>query len=176
MFLKKIEMDFMEPCTADFMKVKFTADFSSDISELFPYLNAQVKTAIYNEKSSSITLRKEGRLITLYPLHMAVSKAANEHDAYEIMDNIKDIVNKAYENKDETEPLYERRENPSAVNVYKLLPKTNCKLCGEMTCLSFAVKMIEGQKKLSDCSVILRDEYKEKNEMISEMAQIFGWI
>lgn len=176
MFLEKIEMDFIEPCTADFMKMKFTAEFSSDISGIFPYINSVIKAAIYNEGSSSLTIRKDGRLITLHPLKMAVSKALNEHDAYEIIDMIKELVNSVHERRDEIIPLYSRRQNPSAVEVYRYLPKTNCRACDEMTCLSFAVKMIEGQKKLSECSDILKKEHIENQGILSEMAQTFGWL
>ena len=45
--LESIMLDFIEPCTADFNRVKFHAIFDKDISEIFPYLNAQMKSAIY---------------------------------------------------------------------------------------------------------------------------------
>jgi len=35
--------------------------------------------------------------------------------------------------------------------VYKLLPQTNCKQCGEPTCYTFALKLAASQKKITDC-------------------------
>ncbi|KUO75591.1 MAG: Fe-S cluster protein [Desulfosporosinus sp. BRH_c37] len=37
------------------------------------------------------------------------------------------------------------------LELYKLLPKSNCKLCGVATCLAFAAEVIKGQKRLDEC-------------------------
>ncbi len=37
------------------------------------------------------------------------------------------------------------------LEVYKLLPQTNCRQCGLPTCLAFAVAVMQGQKRLADC-------------------------
>jgi len=36
--------------------------------------------------------------------------------------------------------------------IYKLLPQTNCKQCGEPTCWIFASKLSVSQKTWGDCS------------------------
>ena len=38
-----------------------------------------------------------------------------------------------------------------ALDIFKLLPKTNCKKCGCPTCLAFAMKMAQKQASLEDC-------------------------
>ncbi|GAB6156630.1 hypothetical protein JCM17380_53840 [Desulfosporosinus burensis] len=40
-------------------------------------------------------------------------------------------------------------DNP--LEIYKLLPKSNCKQCGVATCLAFAAAVIKGQKRLAEC-------------------------
>ena len=42
-----------------------------------------------------------------------------------------------------------RLDNP--LEIYKLLPKSNCKLCGVATCLAFAAGVIKGEKRLAQC-------------------------
>ncbi|MCF8113422.1 MAG: DUF3786 domain-containing protein [Desulfotignum sp.] len=39
----------------------------------------------------------------------------------------------------------------NAMEVFKLLDKSNCRKCNETTCLAFASKVFLGQKKLSEC-------------------------
>ena len=46
------------------------------------------------------------------------------------------------------------------LDVYKLLPKTNCKKCDLPTCLAFAVAVIQGQKQLDNCPFV-EDEVLE---------------
>lgn len=42
-----------------------------------------------------------------------------------------------------------RLKNP--LEVYKLLPRSNCRLCGVPTCMAFAAAVIKGEKGLADC-------------------------
>ena len=39
----------------------------------------------------------------------------------------------------------------SGRDIYKLLPKTNCKKCGQPTCLVFATQIMEGGKGPEHC-------------------------
>ena len=48
----------------------------------------------------------------------------------------------------------------SGLQIYKLLPKTNCKECGFPTCLAFAMKLAAKQVELDDCPYV-SDEAKE---------------
>jgi acetyl-CoA decarbonylase/synthase complex subunit gamma len=49
----------------------------------------------------------------------------------------------------------------SGIQIYKLLPQTNCKDCGFPTCLAFAMKLAAKQVELADCPHI-SEEAKEK--------------
>jgi acetyl-CoA decarbonylase/synthase complex subunit gamma len=39
----------------------------------------------------------------------------------------------------------------TGIEIFKLLPKTNCKECGEPTCLAFAMKLAAGKAELAAC-------------------------
>ena len=45
--------------------------------------------------------------------------------------------------------------NPMAI--FKLLPRTNCRECGERTCLAFAAAVFKGSRPLEDCPYLDRD-------------------
>jgi acetyl-CoA decarbonylase/synthase complex subunit gamma len=49
----------------------------------------------------------------------------------------------------------------SGIEIFKLLPKTNCKECGEPTCLAFAMKLAAGKADLSACPYV-SEEAKAK--------------
>jgi acetyl-CoA decarbonylase/synthase complex subunit gamma len=42
----------------------------------------------------------------------------------------------------------------SGLEIYKLLPKTNCKECGQPTCLAFAMRLAQKQAELSACPYV----------------------
>jgi acetyl-CoA decarbonylase/synthase complex subunit gamma len=54
----------------------------------------------------------------------------------------------------------------SGLEIYKLLPQTNCKDCNYPTCLAFAMKLAAKQATLSDCPPV-SDEAKAKLEAAS---------
>lgn len=43
----------------------------------------------------------------------------------------------------------------NAMDILKLLPKTNCKACHEPTCLVFAVNVFKGKKEINNCPYLL---------------------
>ena len=49
----------------------------------------------------------------------------------------------------------------SGIEIYKLLPQTNCKECGFPTCLAFAMKLAAKQVELDDCPYV-EEEAKAK--------------
>ncbi len=54
----------------------------------------------------------------------------------------------------------------TGLEIYKQLPKTNCKDCGFPTCLAFAMKMAAGQVSLDKCPHVT-DEGKAALESAS---------
>ncbi|SHI52411.1 DUF3786 domain-containing protein [Desulfosporosinus lacus] len=59
-------------------------------------------------------------------------------------------------------------DNP--LNIYKLLPKSNCKLCGVATCLAFAAAVIRGDKRLKECPHLENNTIEElEGKIIRQM-------
>ena len=52
----------------------------------------------------------------------------------------------------------------SGIQIYKMLPKTNCKDCGFPTCLAFAMKLAAKQVELSDCPHVSEEATAELAE------------
>jgi len=48
----------------------------------------------------------------------------------------------------------------TGIQIFKMLPKTNCKECGHPTCLAFAMALAAGKAELSSCPYV-SDEAKE---------------
>ncbi|MBC2727726.1 DUF3786 domain-containing protein [Desulfosporosinus sp.] len=59
-------------------------------------------------------------------------------------------------------------DNP--IEIYKILPKTNCKQCGVVTCLAFAADLIKGQKRLNQCPHLDKNILEELEGKIIKQA------
>jgi acetyl-CoA decarbonylase/synthase, CODH/ACS complex subunit gamma len=53
---------------------------------------------------------------------------------------------------------------PTGLDIFKLLPKTNCGDCGVPTCLAFAMKLAAGQAELSACPHVSSDASAQLSE------------
>jgi acetyl-CoA decarbonylase/synthase complex subunit gamma len=52
----------------------------------------------------------------------------------------------------------------TGIEIFKLLPKTNCKDCGEPTCLAFAMKLAAGKAELSLCPHVSEESKAKLSE------------
>ncbi|MDW7733595.1 MAG: (Fe-S)-binding protein [Methanolobus sp.] len=51
----------------------------------------------------------------------------------------------------------------SVMEIYQLLPKTNCKECGKSTCMAFAVDLLARKFKVEDCPPLVREDKYRAN-------------
>jgi ArsR family metal-binding transcriptional regulator len=80
-----------------------------------------------------------------------------------------ELVNRTWERRAEITPDTSTRQRPTPMAIYKLLPNTNCKQCGESTCYSFALKLTAAQKKPADCPTLSEPQYAEKLVALQEI-------
>jgi len=57
----------------------------------------------------------------------------------------------------------------SPIDVYKLLPKTNCKECGQENCMAFATKIVNREVNIDDCPPLHRKENEKNYLKLKEM-------
>ncbi|MBS7659335.1 MAG: acetyl-CoA decarbonylase/synthase complex subunit gamma [Candidatus Bathyarchaeia archaeon] len=57
----------------------------------------------------------------------------------------------------------------SPIDVYKLLPKTNCKECGEENCMAFATKLVNRDIPLEKCKPLLTKEYEKAYQQLKDL-------
>jgi acetyl-CoA decarbonylase/synthase, CODH/ACS complex subunit gamma len=57
----------------------------------------------------------------------------------------------------------------SPIDVYTLLPKTNCKECGEENCMAFATKVVNREVSIDQCPPLLTKKYEKNYKQLKEM-------
>lgn len=124
-----------------------------------------IQKIAFDEEISCATLRLFNRLIGVYSDGRISFCAENLNDAAEVLRGVDEVLRKARE----YIKLYGAPSSSdirsllklSAIELYKYLPKTNCRKCGEATCLAFAVKVLLGDKKLRECPLLLGKNVEE---------------
>jgi len=168
----KITKVFHSFCHPD--EIGVTAELSNDIREVFPYLNAVLKNAVYTPKAQNLNFRMDMGFITLMPREIGVGLVLSEEDAIKVLDYLKELINDTWERRESITPLYERKGEIKAKDIVNFLPKTNCRDCGLPTCFAFAMAIMKGQKRLKDCSVLNEPEFAEDKEALARLLGTVG--
>jgi len=148
------------PCDPSAKTVSALADLEVDISCLFPYLNAVLKRAQYFPSGPYFKFRFENKFpTTLHPKKIAVAKLLDREQAEKVVRKLCDFLNQVWEERDQITPNPKGFERPpSAIEIYKHLPKTNCGRCGQTSCMAFASLLSAGEVEIEDCSVLYEEE------------------
>ena len=158
----------LSDCNPSSQKVNALADLSQDISEVLPYLNTVLKGLQYHHDEKFLTVKRKGHVITFWSRQIAVTKLEDEKEAREFIEELKEIVNETYANRDHIKPIYTSRPIPRPLDIFKLLPGKNCKECEEPTCMAFAVKLANDEVKLSKCPLLYTKEFEANLSKLKE--------
>ncbi len=153
---------FTPPDRSGIERFSALADLDVDVSEVLPYLNAILPGANYQRATHTLLARKGAYQLTLYARQIAIGNVEDYDRAVAAIDELIDLINRTWERHAEIAPVFEARQRPPVMTVYRLLPQTNCRQCGEPTCYSFAIKLAASQKKLTDCLPLCEPPQAEK--------------
>jgi len=163
------------PCPSEPGKIRVNAELRCDVSELLPYLNAVLGRPIYNPAAPALTVNRDGRIITIYARTVFMAKIHSEADACAQADWIRDALNDVWARRETITPVHDRRQRLTELEIYKLLPGTNCKACGRLTCLAFAVELAAGRTEILRCAPLFDAAYQEKRQVLLELLDAAGY-
>ncbi len=153
---------FTPPCEPGAERYSAIARLVVDIRDAFPYLNAALRGAVYTPSVPTVAWKKAGHNVNFQPYQIAISNVEDRDAAAREIEGLIKLVNQTWDRRDEIQPDYETRHRPTALDIYKLLPRTNCRECGQPTCYTFALKLVAAQVKLADCPTLERAEWADR--------------
>jgi ArsR family metal-binding transcriptional regulator len=148
-------------CDSSATRLAVIAELEADVSCVFPYLNAMFHDCQYNPETRVVRFKSGGRVYAVHPT-MIVTGVADISEAQPVLTHVRDVINNAWERRSEITPRNEPRVRTSVLEVYVLLPRTNCGECGQKTCMAFAVKLASRATRLEECPAL---EASARNEV-----------
>lgn len=173
MLLKGYRKEIFRPeCNPQFQSLHCIAHLDEDITEVLPYLNTVLGGHQYFKEPPALTLRTHGKLITLHPREIAINALKDEAEADKILEWLKQEINEAWEKRDGIDPSFDTPEKPRILEILKLLPKTNCRECGQPTCMVFATHVAEGGRGPEDCPPLSEEARVKLQEYLDQFQMI----
>jgi ArsR family metal-binding transcriptional regulator len=152
------------------------ATFQADISPSFPYVNAELGGWDYDQTNQVLLLKlSDGKWITLHPQKIAIRGARDMEEAQSLLAWIQAQINDIYERRKTITPRYVSQAGLKIMEILKLLPMTNCKMCGYATCMAYAAALREGEVSLGACKPFWEEKYRKKRENLEAYLQSYGW-
>jgi ArsR family metal-binding transcriptional regulator len=141
----------LAPCNVDEYQLRLVAHLPGDLTEVLPYLNAAVLSARYLHNANTLTYMLGYRMITLHARKLLMARIDGVGDGWRTLASSVSLINSTWAQRAAIKPTLDLRRPPAALELYRHLPRTNCRLCGEATCLAFAAKLRLGEVPLNAC-------------------------
>jgi len=161
---------FRPECNPSFQSLHCIAHLDEDVSEVLPYLNSTLGGFEYYREPPAVTFRMYGKIITVHPREIAVNALKDEEEAEKILQWLQREINEAWEKRDQLVPRYQGAPKPKVLEILRLLPKTNCRECGQPTCMVFATLVAQGVKGSGDCPPLGGDVRKRMEGYMGQFA------
>lgn len=157
MFLSSIALVQTLPCLAEPGKLIIIGKPSSPLDDVLPYLAALPNIIAYNPNAHTLTFRRKAGFLTLTSDQVYITKVDSVDVGIELLNALTGAINATWENRHELVAATAIRRAPRPLDIFSLLPQTNCKKCGEATCMAFACALLLQTRKLEEC-LTLRDD------------------
>jgi ArsR family metal-binding transcriptional regulator len=127
------------------------AHLNTDIRDVLPYLNARFEEAQYDHKAQVLLLKRNGKKSAFRPNLISTAPVFDREEGQQFLTELIALVNETWRDRHSLEPSYERKELPTVMEIYRQLPRTNCKECGYPTCMAFAAAVRDSKVDLDCC-------------------------
>ncbi|MGC8826564.1 MAG: (Fe-S)-binding protein [Anaerolineae bacterium] len=114
-------------------------------------------------------MRRGERLLTFYPRTAIFAKVDGVEDAVAQLEWFRDLCLRTWERRHTITPSYQPKSMLGPLDIYRLLPQSNCKRCGEATCMAFAVAILQGRRTLNDCPPLAGQSFQEARRRLAEL-------
>jgi ArsR family metal-binding transcriptional regulator len=170
MYLDSIALVRTTPCLAEPGKIIITGKPARSLAEVIPYLAALPDVIAYNPETLSLTFRRQTGLLTLYPDRVYITKVNNAEEGIDLLAALTGAINATWEHRQALVAAHSGRRAPRPLDIYAQLPQTNCRQCGEATCMAFAVALLTQKHVLDDCPVLKSDSaYEDRSAALKAM-------
>ena len=158
MWLESITLARTLPCLAEPGKIIVIGKPNHPLDEVLPYLANLPGVIAYNPEACTLTFRRQPGFLTLYRDKVYIIQVKDVEEGLELLESLTEAINATWEHRHELKPVQERRRRPRPLDVWTLLPRSNCRLCGEATCMAFAFALLQERQNLEACDPLQSDD------------------
>ena len=156
-FLDSITLTRTLPCLAEPGKIIVIGKPARTQEEVLPYLATLPGIIAYNLEQCTLTFRRQPGFLTIQRDQVYITQVKDVQEGLELLAVLTESINAVWEHRQELVAVTASKRTPRPLDIWSLLPQTNCKQCGEATCMAFAVGLLQQNRALNECSLLASD-------------------
>ena len=156
-YLESIALTKTLPCLAEPGKIIVIGKPGRLLSDVIPYLATLPGVIAYNPETLTLTFRRQPGFMTLYPGKVYITQVKDAEEGLGLLKALVDAINATWDHRTELVAATAARRAPRWLDILTMLPQTNCKQCGEATCMAFAAALLQQKRQLTECLPLILD-------------------
>ncbi|MDP3186088.1 MAG: (Fe-S)-binding protein [Anaerolineales bacterium] len=156
-FLDSITLTRTLPCLAEPGKMIVIGKPARTLEEVLPYLATLPGIIAYNPEQCTLTFRRQPGFLTIQRDQVYITQVKDVQEGLELLAALTESIDVVWEHRQELVAVTASKRTPRPLDIWSLLPQTNCKQCGELTCMAFAVGLLQQNRMLNECTVLQAD-------------------
>jgi ArsR family metal-binding transcriptional regulator len=156
-YLDSILLERTLPCLAESGKIVVFGKPNRSLSDVIPYLASLPGVISFNPETLMLSFRRQPGYLTLTPDQVYITQVLNAEEGLQLLIALQEAVNAVWREREQLTPVTTRHQAARPLDVWALLPQTNCRKCGEATCMASAILLIQGIRFLEECPVLIDD-------------------
>ena len=157
MYLDSITLTKTLPCLAEPGRIIVIGEPNRPLDEVIPFLATLPGVIAYNPETRTLTFRRPHGFMTLYTDKVYITQVVDSKEGLQLFEALREAVNTVWEKREKLVAVMSSKSAPRHLDVWSLLPQTNCRQCGEASCLAFAVMLIQHKCALEECPPLQSD-------------------
>ncbi len=158
------------PCIADTTKFRIIARVSPPLGGALKLLEPLFPRARYSDKIGALIIQKNNIMITAYSTgNVTMTMIRSEREAKDVLDDLRNTINNAIAKG--ITPVPREKVKVDHAEIYEYLPKTDCRICGEQSCYSFAIRLVGGETALDKCTPLLDAKFATNLEHLKTLQE-----
>ncbi|MDG6242998.1 MAG: (Fe-S)-binding protein [Methanolobus sp.] len=158
------------PCIADNSKYRIIARMEPPLDGAVKLLEPLFPRARYSENLGVLIIQKGSIIITVYSTgNVTMTMISDTDEAEEILNDLMKSINDAIGKGIKAPPADKARVDHN--EIYKYLPGTNCRICGEQSCYSFAIRLMAKETTLNKCTPLHEERYGVNREYLQVLLE-----
>ncbi len=169
MYLESIQLKTTRACLAEPGKIIIVGTPSRSLDQVLPFLANLPGVIGYKPDMNVLTFRRKTGFMTLYAEEVIFTQVTDNEEGTILFETLVTAINATWEKREELTAVTTPKKPNKHLDFYLLLPKTNCKICGESTCLAFASKLFLNEISLDACEPLFQEGFADRRIALETM-------